>query len=565
MLSKVLVGLLLAAVSIAPSRAAEPDLILVNGKVVTADDRFSIADAVAVRGDRIVAVGATDKVRALSGASTRVIDLQGRAVLPGLIDTHIHFVRAASYWSKEARLDLVRTRKQALELLAAKAKSAQPGVWVLTIGGWSEHQFEDGKQGFTLAELDAIAPANPLFLQVDYSHAYVNSKALQAAGIPVDQAGPDEVTGEVARAPGAAPGGIKIARDVSGKATGLAEGIGSLLRLRRTIFQPVPEDEARSSALAMAADFNRTGLTTVFDLGGGGTVPASYVPVRKLAEEGRLSLRIRHGLWITPQTTAEIDKAIEQIKTTAPFRGNSMLDLIAVGELIHFRLVDTPTDPINANPDYLADTRRVLLAAAERGWPVQIHAHNARSIALFLDEIEKVDAVHSIKPLRWQFVHADGIGAAEIERGRRLGIALSVSGSMILQAPWYQKVLGERTYDMPPLRLIQDSGIRYALGTDATAVAVHNPFVTMWWAVTGKGIHGQRVSNQTLTREEALLAYTRHAAYLLFEENNLGAIEPGKLADLVVLDRDYLTVPADEIRDIKPTLVMVGGRVVYPR
>lgn len=557
---------LLAAVLwlVATGTAVAVDTIFVNGKIITVDDRFSIAQAIAIRGDRIAAVGTNDKIRALATPSTRVVDLQGNAVVPGLIDTHIHFIRAASYWSKEARLDLVRSRKQALEMLAAKAKSAAPGDWVLTIGGWSEYQFDE-QRGFTLAELDAIAPNNPLFLQVDYSHAYVNSKALQAANVPVDQAGPGEITGPVSRAPGAAPSGIKIERDASGKATGLIEGIGSLLRLRGAIFKPVPEEQAKASAQAMASDFNRAGLTTVFDLGGGGTFPASYVPVRKLADEGKLTLRVRHGMWITPQTTADVDKAIEQIRTTAPFRGTPMMDLIAVGELVHFRLVDTPTDPINANPDHLADFRRVLAAAAERGWPLQVHAHNAQSIARFLDEMEKVDAQHSIKPLRWQFVHADGIGTAEIERARKLGIALSVSSPMFLTGPSYQKVLGDASYAMPPLRLIQDSGIRYALGTDATAVAVYNPFVTMWWAVTGKGIHGQTVTKQTLAREEALVAYTRNAAYLVFEENNLGSIEPGKLADLVVLDRDLLTVGVDEIRAIRPTLVTVGGKVVWSR
>lgn len=260
----------------------------------------------------------------------------------------------------------------------------------------------------------------------------------------------------------------------------------------------------------------------------------------------------------------DVDKAIEKIKATQPFRGNSNLELISLGELVHFRLVDNLVDAIPNNPEFLNDFRRTIEVAAERGWPLQLHAHQASSISLFLTEMEKVNQTRPLKPLRWQIVHADRISAAEIERLRKLGVALSVSGSMLLGAADNRHALGDHGLDMPPLHLIRDSGLKWALSTDATAVNVYNPFVTLGWAVTGRGLNGSVISRQTVSRQQALAAYTRNSAYFIFEENNLGSIEPGKMADLVVLDRDYLTVPAEQIRNIKPVQVMVGGKTVFP-
>lgn len=541
-----------------------PDTVLVNGKIVTVDDTFSIAQAVAIQGERIVAVGDTKRVRRMAGPNTKVIDLGGKTVVPGMIDSHAHFIRAAAFWDLEARLDAVPTRRQALDILTAKARNVKPGEWLITIGGWDEEQFTDSKKGFTREELDRISPNNPAFLQVNYSHAYVNSAGLTAANIPLDRAGPDEVTGPVLSAPGAAGAGIKVERDKDGKATGRIDGIAALFRVRGKIFGPLPPARAEASVLKMANDFVGSGVTAMFDGGGGGTTDASYVPVRKLADEGRLPLRIRHGLWITPQKTEDVDKAIEKIKATQPFRGNSNLELISLGELVHFRLVDNLVDAIPNNPEFLNDFRRTIEVAAERGWPLQLHAHQASSISLFLTEMEKVNQTRPLKPLRWQIVHADRISAAEIERLRKLGVALSVSGSMLLGAADNRHALGDHGLDMPPLHLIRDSGLKWALSTDATAVNVYNPFVTLGWAVTGRGLNGSVISRQTVSRQQALAAYTRNSAYFIFEENNLGSIEPGKMADLVVLDRDYLTVPAEQIRNIKPVQVMVGGKTVFP-
>ena len=188
------------------------DLVLTNGKIVTVDDRFTIAQAVAVRGDRIVAVGANAEVSRLAGATTRRIDLGGRTVTPGLIDNHMHLLRGATTWMRELRFDGVESRKKAIDLIQARAKAEGPGAWVFNIGGWAHQQFADDPKPFTREELDRIAPDNPVALQESYYQVFLNSKGLHEFGIEANAPDPkDFVTGS-------------IMRDASGKPTGVIKG-----------------------------------------------------------------------------------------------------------------------------------------------------------------------------------------------------------------------------------------------------------------------------------------------------------------------------------------------------
>ena len=170
-----------------------------------------------------------------------------------------------------------------------------------------------------------------------------------------------------------------------------------------------------------------------------------------------------------------------------------------------------------------------------------------------------------IKGLRWAFSHIDQVTPAQIDRMKRIGMNAQIHTRPLIQGVLMHRFHGERAYTMPPMRLVQDSGVMWGLGSDATAVTTSNPFYNLWFAVTGKMLNGQVVNRQTITREEALIAHTRNNAYIVFQESNIGSLQPGKYADLLVLDRDYLTVPADAIRDLKPVLTMVGGKVVYER
>ncbi|HET7199299.1 MAG TPA: amidohydrolase family protein, partial [Burkholderiales bacterium] len=238
--------------------ADRADTILLNGKIVTLDGRFNIAQAVAVKGQRILAVGKNADVLELQGPGTKVIDLRKQMAIPGLIDNHAHFIRAPEH--DELRLDGVTLRSRALSLLAERVRAAHPGDWIVTLGGWAEEQFTDDPRGFPLEELDRIAPENPVVLQAVYIHSYLNSAALKAAGI--DAATPD-------------PRGGTIDRDASGRPTGLVRGPGGVAFVASKI--PLPDKETWiENVRRFVAGLNAMGITAWYDAGGRGIDARHY-------------------------------------------------------------------------------------------------------------------------------------------------------------------------------------------------------------------------------------------------------------------------------------------------
>lgn len=515
-----------------------PDIILNNGKIITVDAQFSIAQAVAVRGEHIIAVGTNKEIVALAGPDTRIIDLKGRSVIPGLIDNHGHVMEEGPIWQLELRLDGIETRAEALQMIREHAKTLGPGAWVFTLGGFSTDQFTDNQADFTRDELDAVAPENPVLLQVTRDNTYLNSLAITAAGL------------EQADAPW-------VVRNEAGRPTGVieADGIGVVADVR----PPPPPEIFEASSMAMIADMNRAGLTTV-----GGPCPAEYIDrFRAWGDAGRLNLRFfcfsRAEL---SNTTDQVDELLLQIATLRPFQWGNWVDLTAYGETVyrplHDSMLATSTSP---TVEELHQWRRIATEVARAGLPLHVHATVENTITTFLDQIEQVNLEYPIRNLRWALAHMDQINASHLERMKKLGMYLAVHTRPVVMGGIYKRVHGDRTLDMPPLQLIQQSGIVWGLGSDAFEVNQYRPFTTLWWAVTGKMVGGTTVLRQTISREDALIAHTRQNAFLVFQENNLGSIQSGKFADLVVLDRDYLTIPADEIKDIQPVLTMVGGRI----
>jgi hypothetical protein len=217
----------------------------------------------------------------------------------------------------------------------------------------------------------------------------------------------------------------------------------------------------------------------------------------------------------------------------------------------------------NTKPEDMAQYRRIADALAAKGLYVNSHVEMEAAIDAFLDAYEAINKVHPIKGLRWTFSHLDQVTEAQLERMKRLGMGAQIHSRPLIQGALMHKVHGDKAWDMPPFRRVQDSGIHWGLGSDATAVTTSNPFYTLSLAVTGEMIGGRKVNRQTISREEALIAHTRSNAWFLFQEGNIGSLTVGRYADLLVLDRDYLTVPEGEIKDIRPLMTMVGGKVVY--
>ncbi|MFL2547014.1 MAG: amidohydrolase [Candidatus Rariloculaceae bacterium] len=507
-----------------PQEPNGPDTVLINGEVLTVDENFSIVNALAITDERIVSVGDSDSILEMADDNTEVIDLEGRTVIPGLIDNHMHFIRMPQRWNLQARIDGISSRQEALDIIAAKVASMEPGVWLMVQGGWRENQFADQQGGFTLEELDSAAPNNPVFLQIVYTHAYANTLAIEAVGA-------DPAEGSRLGSPyivGEPPYGL------------LNEQM-----------PPVSAEQLEKNVLDVIAELNRVGLTSVYDIG---RPPEGDISLlNRMSEDGPLDLRVWHTLKYQAYGPDDVPGTIALIEENTANSTDDYLGLLGIGEHVYLPMFDLPnvTEPY---PDDIVDEfRQISQAAADGGYRINEHSMMDVTINSILDAWESVNGNTALTPFRWSLEHVFTISDESIERARNLGVTLTVHSVAMNQPASLQ----------PPIRAIQDSGIVWGLGTDASIVAAYQPFITLGWVTSGKSINGQTINEEPVSREEALIAHTRSNAFLLHKEDDIGSLEVGKLADLVVLDRDYLTTPVDEIFDIQPVMTMVGGRVVY--
>jgi len=524
---------------------APADLVLTNGKIITVDNRFAIAQAVAIRGERIAAVGTNAEIARLAGPATRRIDLRGRAVVPGFIDNHAHYMEEGVLWTVELRLDGVETRKQALDMIRAKAASLPAGQWVYTLGGWSPDQFTDDKRPMTKAELDAAAPSHPVLLQFTRAETYLNSRAVDVLGL----------------AKRTEPW---ITRDASGQPTGVLNAGGANFGPATGVSGAIPRPtiaQVEANSMAMIRELNAAGLTA-----SGGTCPDEFIPIfRTWAAENRLNKRfyclVSIGMGNAPDT---VTKNLPRIADIRLFQGDNWVDQFAYGEGLYGPAGDSMVAPRGTQrPEDFEQWGRIAREIARAGLPLHSHTTLEQTFDGFLGQIEQINKEFPVRNLRWVLIHGEQVTPAQIERMKRLGLTLGIQPRATIMGGIYHRAHGDRAYGMPSFRTIQDSGIIWGLGTDAFEVNQYRPFTTLQMAVTGRMVGGAIVNRQPVSREDALIAHTRGSAYQVLQENNLGSIQPGKLADMVVIDRDYLTVPADQIKNIRSMMTIVGGRVVY--
>jgi len=548
---------LVASVALSIQAQEAPDTILFNGKIVTVDDHFSTQQAIAIKADLITAVGSNETIQALADADTRQVDLAGRTVIPGLIDNHLHMLRASEYWPNEARLDGVSSRAEALSILSEKSNSLPDGAWLMCLGGWTENQFADNRDDFTLDELDEIAPNRPVFLQSTYDHALVNSVWLNQMDIAIQGA---QSTGD-----GLAS---HVIRDASGIATGRLNGGTPMVAKAIEKFPEVSPERQLEGIKSSLSYLNSIGLTGMYDPGGLGINEQTYTRIHNLADESGLTVRVFHTLFGgVPSTVEDAQAIVKQIENSRPFQGNQTIDLIGIGEIYYTPFHwDSLFEAKTPTAEDIATAKSILTAAAKGGWQLQTHALQPGTIDVLLDVMTEVNAEYPLRQLRWSVTHGDLVDSETVERMKQLGMNLQLRSISVLTQPRRYRLIeemGEAAYDVPPFRMVQNSGIPYGLGTDGTKASQINPFVTLWWAVSGRALNGDLVLRQTLTREEALIAHTRSNAYLMFQENYMGSLRPGLLADMLILDRDYMTVPVDEIKEIRPVATIVGGDVVW--
>jgi predicted amidohydrolase YtcJ len=277
-----------------------------------------------------------------------------------------------------------------------------------------------------------------------------------------------------------------------------------------------------------------------------------------------LNVRVFCITGFAPGTPQQVDEVLPGIARMKLFDGDSLINTVAYGETVYGPLHDPMFVP-TSHPQaaQLAQWRRVAEAVAAAGLTLHVHANLAPTIGAFLDQIELVDREHPIGNLRWTLAHVNQIQPSHLARMKRLGMFAAVHPWAVINGGINRDVFGDGAADMAPLATIQASGVPWGLGSDGSRANQIRPFVTLGWAVSGKMVGGRTVLRQTISRQDALVAHTRRNAFALFQEKNLGSIETGKLADLVVLDRDYFTVPADDIQSLASVLTIAGGRIVY--
>ncbi len=535
------------------------DLILLNGRVSTMDPGQPDATALAAKDGRFIGVGSDGEIRRLAGAGTRVVDARGMRVVPGLNDSHAHFVRQGLNYHMEVRWDGVNSLERALEMLREQAKRTPKGQWIRVIGGYSMYQFKERRMA-TLEEINAVAPDHPVFVMYLYAYALLSTKALDALGY----SGPN---------PPSYPGG-RLAYDRHGRPTGAVFAAPSGLILYKSISSgpKLSRDDQINSSLHFQREMHSLGVTSVSDCGGGGMVyPDAYGVFDELNRNGRL--KIRTSLNTFPQIKGQEESDYRRwVRDHNVGHGDNMLYLTGAGENIcwaayDYEIFNDAYPGIDANAEEVQQPILDLLAA--NGWPTRQHMTYGQTIDRLLHTYERAHAAHAGgigQGPRMLVDHAETITERGMERIARLGGGIAIQNRIIYQAEDFARRYGpEALRNAPPVRKMLDIGLNVAAGTDATRVSSHNPWLSLAWLCTGKSLGGMQMygDDNLLTREEALRLWTVGSAWSTGHEGVKGAISTGQLADFTVLDRDYFAVSDDDLQSLRSSMTAVGGQIVF--
>lgn len=541
-------ALALAALLPLASHAGDADLVLRNGAILTMDPAQPRASALAIRGERIVAIGGDEQVAAHVGPATRQLDLAGRTVIPGLIDTHIHAIRGGQTYAFETYWHDAASLAEALDRLSRDASRRPRDHWVAVVGSWHPRQFQE-QRAPTRDDLDRAAPAHPAYVQFLYDYALLNTRGIETLGL--DDATPPELHG------------ITVERDAQGRATGrLHGGIGPF----NALFARLSHTADRHAGLqAFLRAMNARGLTGFIDPSAGG--PEAYEPLFALRDRGELTVRAGYRISaLRPGGEADWFRGVMAFRP--PRHDDGQIAFLGLGE----NLVAAMNDGVRMGPGFAPseqarqELRRVAEFAAQRRIPLEIHAYTDDAADAILDVFEQVAERHDLRPLRWSIAHLNTGTPRTLQRMANLGLAYTVQ-----MGPYFEgEAIGHahspaQAQVSPPVRAALDLKLPVAGGTDSTRIGVAGVWQAIQYHVQGRALGGmvQRDRDTLLTRMEALDLYTRQAAWLAFDEDDRGQLSAGRLADLAVLDQPYLTMPEDRIHTVDSVLTLLGGKPVH--
>jgi predicted amidohydrolase YtcJ len=550
-----LVGGLRPAASEAQSMSSSAELVLYNAKITTLDRQKPEAEAVAIRDGRFVAVGSERDVMVSASPNAQRVDLKGRRVIPGLIDSHMHVIRGGLNYNMELHWDGVRSLADAMRMLKEQVGRTPAPQWVRVVGGFTEHQFAE-KRMPTLEEINAVAPDTPVFILHLYDRALLNAAALRAVGY----------TKDTPEFPGA-----EIVRDAKGEPTGLLVAKPNATILYATLAKgpKLPPEYQKNSTRHFMREINRLGVTSVIDAGGGfQNYPDDYRIVEELHNEGHLTVRIAYNLF-TQKPKQELADFSTWVKQVKPGHGDDTYRHNGAGEMLVYTAADFEDFRVerpDMPPSMEVDLEPVVRLLAENRWPWRLHATYNETITRALDVFERVDRDVPFEGLHWFIDHAETIDDRNIDRIARLGGGIAVQHRMAYQGEYFVERYGNRAAERtPPIRRMLDAGVPVGAGTDATRVASYNPWVSLSWLVTGKTLGGLTIypAANRLDRDTALRLWTEANTWFSREAGKKGQIKAGQLADLVVLSDDYLSVPEDAIQHITSVLTVLGGTPVH--
>jgi len=537
-----------------PVFAQGADLVLRGGHVITVDKHWRIAQAIAIRDGRFVGVGDNEAIAAHIGPNTEIIELAGRTVVPGLIDTHLHQFLAAQN-GPAVQLLGARSIADVQKAIADRVSRTPPSQWVIASSGWHESILEEGRMP-TRHELDPVSPDNPVFIPRGGHVVTVNSKALELAGITRETPNP--------------PGGVIVRDPATGEPTGML--LQNAAQLVRRVLPPPPANMPDLLKTAMR-ELNSYGIVGVVEPGIDERQIAIY---RAIHDAGEMT--VRTDILYRAMRKADVAKGLAALRAQS---NSDMLRFVGIkfpldggveGARMSWPYRIVPGE--QTDPDY----RGVLLLppggedeyveglklVAEAGLQAQTHAVGDETIDLIVRAYDRVNRDKPIRELRWTIMHIFHPTDAAIKKMAEIGITATVQDHPVLlghnQRRWWGD---ERAAYAIPIRKLIDAGVMVGGGSDGPVVPV-DPFLSMWWMTTRQVLKGYALGKEhAISPQEALTLYTINNARIMGVDRERGSIEPGKLADLAVLSQNILSIAPDAIRDTKALMTIVGGRIVH--